>query len=132
MLSTFGATPHAILFTGGADVIRNEAWPFYRTISGVRLCWELEEPKGPKVTKQLQERTDGSKNAHGIAFEGPRIAHYRARFVKMSGYRGTSLKTKCLTVGTVGRCPQGGGLVLRHFEVSTLQGCLAHKKQPPP
>ena len=30
------------------DVIRKEAWPFYRTIPGVRLCWELEEPKGPK------------------------------------------------------------------------------------
>ena len=25
-----------------------KGWPFYRTISGVRLCWELEEPKGPK------------------------------------------------------------------------------------
>ena len=33
---------------GGLDVIRKEAWSFYRTISGVRLCWELEEPKGPK------------------------------------------------------------------------------------
>ena len=32
----------------GLDVIRKEAWSFYRTISGVRLCWELEEPKGPK------------------------------------------------------------------------------------
>ena len=30
------------------DVIRKEPWPFYRTISGVRLCWELEQPKGPK------------------------------------------------------------------------------------
>ena len=30
------------------DVIRKEAWLFYRTIFGVRLCWELEEPKGPK------------------------------------------------------------------------------------
>ena len=30
------------------DVIRKEAWPFYRTSSGVRLCWELEEPKGFK------------------------------------------------------------------------------------
>ena len=30
------------------DVIRKEAWSFYRTSSGVRLCWELEEPKGPK------------------------------------------------------------------------------------
>ena len=27
-------------------MIRKEAWPFYRTISGVCLCWELEEPKG--------------------------------------------------------------------------------------
>jgi len=25
-----------------------QAWSFYRTISGVRLCWELEEHKGPK------------------------------------------------------------------------------------
>ena len=32
--------------TGGLDVIRKEAWPFCRTISGVRLCWELEEPRG--------------------------------------------------------------------------------------
>ena len=29
-------------------MIRKEAWSFCRTISGVRLCWELEEPKGPK------------------------------------------------------------------------------------
>ena len=33
---------------GGVDVIRKEAWSLYRTISGVRLCWELEEPKGPR------------------------------------------------------------------------------------
>ena len=38
----------AILCIGGLDVIRKEAWPVYRTSSGVRLCWELEEPKGPK------------------------------------------------------------------------------------
>ena len=37
-----------ILCTGGLDVIRKEAWPFYRTSSGVRLCWVLEEPEGPK------------------------------------------------------------------------------------
>jgi hypothetical protein len=29
-------------------VIRKEAWPFYRTIFGVRLWWGLEEPEGPK------------------------------------------------------------------------------------
>ena len=28
---------------------RKEAWPFYRTISDVRLCRELEKPKGPKI-----------------------------------------------------------------------------------
>ena len=33
---------------GGRYVIRKEAWSFYRTSSGVRLCWELEKPKGPK------------------------------------------------------------------------------------
>ena len=33
---------------GGLNVIRKEAWLFCRTSSGVRLCWELEEPKGPK------------------------------------------------------------------------------------
>jgi len=38
----------AILCTWGPDVIRKEAWPFYRKKPGVRLCWELEEPKGPK------------------------------------------------------------------------------------
>ena len=33
---------------GGRYVIRKEAWSLYRTSSGVRLCWELEKPKGPK------------------------------------------------------------------------------------
>jgi hypothetical protein len=37
-----------ILCKGGLDVIRKETWPFYRTISGVRLCWELGRPKGPE------------------------------------------------------------------------------------
>ena len=37
-----------LLCTGGLDVIRKEAWRFYRTSSGVRPCWELEQPKGPK------------------------------------------------------------------------------------
>ena len=37
----------AILCAGGLDVIRKEAWSVYRIISGVRLCWELKEPKGP-------------------------------------------------------------------------------------
>ena len=36
------------IYTGGLDVIRKEAGPFYRTSSGVRLCWELGEPEEPK------------------------------------------------------------------------------------
>jgi hypothetical protein len=36
------------LYRGGLDVIRQEAWSFHRTISGVLLYWRLEEPKGPK------------------------------------------------------------------------------------
>jgi len=33
---------------GGLNVIRREAWLFCGTSSGVRICWELEEPGGPK------------------------------------------------------------------------------------
>ena len=45
----------AILCAGGPDVIRKEAWFFYRTISSVHLCWELAEPKGPKGVSALSE-----------------------------------------------------------------------------
>ena len=38
----------AILCTGGPDAIRKEAWSYYRTSSGVRLCWGLAESRGPK------------------------------------------------------------------------------------
>ena len=36
-------------------MIRKKAWPFYRAISGVRLCWELEEPKGPEGASRPTE-----------------------------------------------------------------------------
>ena len=48
----------AILCTGGPDMIRREAWPFYRSIFGVRLCWELEEPQAP------------TKSNHWVEYEG--------------------------------------------------------------
>ena len=38
---------------GGLNVIQKEAWLFCRTSSGVRLCWELKEAKGPKGPKGL-------------------------------------------------------------------------------
>ena len=37
-----------------------EEWSFYRTISGVRLCWELEETKGPKGPAAWVNRLVGS------------------------------------------------------------------------
>ena len=39
---------------GCLNVIRKEAWLFCRTSSGVRLCWELEEPKGPQGLNPLE------------------------------------------------------------------------------
>jgi len=39
-------------------VIREEAWLFCRISSGVRLCWELEEPSGPKLSLGEQALTD--------------------------------------------------------------------------
>ena len=42
------------MYRGGRlDVIRKEACSSYRTIFGVRLCWELEEPKGSKGLRRL-------------------------------------------------------------------------------
>ena len=57
-----------ILCTGGPGMIRKEAWPFYRTISGVRLCWELEKPQGPKGVpfREGYHSDDGEKSSvHG-------------------------------------------------------------------
>ena len=63
-----------ILCTGGPDVIRKEAWRFYRTISGVRLCWKLEEPEGLKgpirpeaglsaLRRLFEDNSDGESSA---------------------------------------------------------------------
>ena len=43
-------------------MIKKEAWHFYRTSSGVRLCWELEEPKGPEGPSH--DKTEAEKGAH--------------------------------------------------------------------
>ena len=56
---TLSAGSAAILCTGGLDVIQQEAWSLYRTISGVRLCWELEEPKGRKETWPFYRTSSG-------------------------------------------------------------------------
>jgi hypothetical protein len=54
--------PRPSVQTGGPDVIRKKAWPFYRTTSGVRLCWELAGPEGPKVRTTYANRQRGSSS----------------------------------------------------------------------
>jgi hypothetical protein len=60
----------AILCTGGLDVIRTEAWPFYRTISGVLLCWELEEPKGPKGSRRTLSLQSSLRKGVSLGYVG--------------------------------------------------------------
>ena len=84
---------HPDLCIRGPDVIRKEAWPFYRTISGVRLCWELEEPKGPKnVARSLAchcALSTRGPNAHGA-----RPVHSKSsRQLSGSGPVGSSIKS---------------------------------------
>ena len=50
--------------TGRPDVIRKEAWPFYRTISGVRLCEELEKPEGHRSFSPRSCQNSGDKEQH--------------------------------------------------------------------
>ena len=52
---------------GSNRLSRKEAWPFYRTISGVRRCWELEKPKGPdgRVRSQSSLKVLTSREAGG-------------------------------------------------------------------
>ena len=51
-----------------------EAWPFYRTSSGVRLWWELEEPKGPKGTQAAASSLDRA----GVGTGGPDVIRKEA------------------------------------------------------
>ena len=76
------------------------AWLFYRNSSSVRLCWELEEPKGPKGPSQSAHPEQGRICGQPRYVRGRR--HLR--------YRGTSLKeppplqdpTVSLWLGTYG------------------------------
>ena len=67
---------------GGLNVIRKEAWLFCKTSSGVRLCWELEEPQGPKGPRTPPRRgclsicvnsiAAGHRAAAGLVYQQPR------------------------------------------------------------
>jgi len=84
----------AILYTGGLDVIRKDAWPFYRTISGVRLCWELEEPEGPEGCAHLHSRIPNSnfRRASGFGFRVQFVSSpARSRAVRTLAFRGSGV-----------------------------------------
>ena len=51
-------------------MIRKEAWPFYRPISGVLLCWELEELKGPNGVHLLAVLRQVAGPSEGLAAGG--------------------------------------------------------------
>ena len=74
-----------LLCTGGPDVIRKEAWPFYRKISGVRLYWELEEPKGPTgpppwMYDLITSPTSYTHHHRKVTSLTPHTYHHRKRF----------------------------------------------------
>ena len=50
----------------------HNSWSFYRTSSGVRLCRELEEPKGPKGF-ELCLRQFGHTNSVSPGFVYPKV-----------------------------------------------------------
>jgi len=66
----------SILCIGGPGVIRKEAWPFYRTISAVRLCWELEEPKGPKGAHGASFHRNVQRFRGGLVFKANRLLYH--------------------------------------------------------
>ena len=91
---------------GGPGVIRKEAWSFYRSNSGVRLCLELEEPKGPK----------GGMHWTIVSHLPPSLPH---PLPLASRCRGTSLIRKRTPLGPYRRPvpgvlggSQGGGIFL--------------------
>ena len=47
-------------------MIQKEAWSFYRTISGVRLCWELEKPEGSKGVRLNDLEGGPTQRAGGV------------------------------------------------------------------
>jgi hypothetical protein len=75
VLKFFIVVPSSNLCTGGADVIRKEAWLFHRTTCGVRLCWEREEPTGPKGLRRphqvyvLIEEEEETASHHAFRFK---------------------------------------------------------------
>jgi len=58
------------------------AVPPHRTISGVRLCWELEEPKGPKGLGAREQR----HAPDWVLADKDTLRLYRSSDVALQGY----------------------------------------------
>ena len=95
-------------------MVRKKAWPFYRTISGVRLRWEIDEPEGLKGTHPVilcchlkMIRKEAALFCGFFLRKGEvfvyveRIQHIgpRARNVQTTGYGGVGLSLHNLKFG---------------------------------
>jgi len=70
---SFSPASHCHCCIGGPDVIRKEAWPLYRIISGVRLSWKLEEPqtlKGGGAGKGMRASCSAHRETPGLKLQG--------------------------------------------------------------
>ena len=73
-------SPHA----HSTGYVRNEAWLSCRTSSGVRLCWELEEPKGLKGAA-YRGRSTGSRGQTSAPDNPTKAAHSPAQDNNFTG-----------------------------------------------
>ena len=117
---------------GGLDAIRKEAWPFYRTSSGVRLCWVSKNLKDLK--KDLKDLgRDSALNGRrkrprqvALGLRRPAPPRVRRACFRLQG-SGCRVQGSGFRVQGSGFRIQGSG-----FRVQGLHGYFAHEKPPPP
>ena len=124
--------PPDVLCIGGLAVIRKEAWPFCGTSSGVRLCWELEEPEGPTEPTGLGQDNGSlfSSVKEPSSLQGSPLGPLGHNFSQLSPTARPSVERTAAKVfmlsDRVGRCRTRRPLC---GVAPALQGYLAHKKQ---
>jgi len=96
---------------GGLDEIRKEAWPFYRTISGVRLYWVLEELKGP------QGRVGGARSLCAMSSGA-------------SDKAGQGRRTSQIQCSEAAAADLNGKIQCGKLSESARQGELPHRRPP--
>jgi hypothetical protein len=58
-------------------VIQNEAWPFYSTIFGVRLCWELKESRGTSKFSHSCGPSKGARRRPSVGSDDEAVSYER-------------------------------------------------------